>query len=36
VLAVSGGTFIYISVAEIIIEEFGYKEGILWRFLAFG
>ena len=35
VLAVSGGNFIYIAVAEIITEEFGYKEGILWRFLAF-
>ena len=35
VLAVSGGTFLYISVAEIITEEFGYKDGIFWRFLAF-
>ena len=35
VLAVSGGTFIYIAIAEIISEEFGYKKGIVYRFLAF-
>lgn len=34
-LAVSGGTFLYISVAEIITEEFAHKEGIYWRYLAF-
>ena len=36
ILAVSGGTFLYISLVEIVAEEFNKSKGRLYRFLAFG
>ena len=34
-LAVSKGAFIYISIVEIVSEEFAFQKGILQRFFAF-
>lgn len=34
-LGISSGTFFYISIAEIISEEFINSKGLYWRFLAF-
>ena len=35
ILSVSGGTFLYISLVEIVAEEFNKSKGRFYRFLAF-